>query len=74
METKKVNNQRAITGDRVLVYTRFASKSVFYNLVTPKERKQYFEAVKVLRNLADEYCETCGIDDIDSIKPKLIFK
>ena len=73
METKKIVNGRWVTGDHALVYTRFASKALFFNLVTPKQRKQYFEAIKVLRDIADEHCKMLGID-IDSIKIKIVFE
>lgn len=58
---KQVVTNRGITGRRVLRYAKLANKMIFYNLVTPKERQEYFKAVKVLRNLSDQYCYTNGL-------------
>lgn len=73
MTIKKENNQRSITGMRALVYTKYADKFVSDHFATPKERNQYFEAIKTLRALADKYGEINGID-IDSLKAKLIIE
>ena len=34
------------------------------NLVSPEERRQYFDAIYTLRELADEYCNIHGLDII----------
>lgn len=49
-------NNRGITGKRAIRYAKNASSLVTSNDLTPEERKQYFEAIKVLRNLSDKYC------------------
>lgn len=58
---KQVVTTRGITGNRVLRYAKFANKMIFYNLVTPKERKEFFKAVMVLRDLSDQYCNINGL-------------
>lgn len=63
---KEHKNIRGITGKRAARYLEKAHKLVFYNLVSPKERRQYFDAVKILRSLSDKYCEIHGLPlDID---------
>lgn len=59
-------NVRGITGKRAARYLENASKLSFLKLVSPKERQQYIDAVKILRNLSDKYCEMHGLPlDID---------
>ena len=58
---KQVVTTSAITGNRVLRYAKLANKMIFYNLDTPEERKEYFKAVKVLRDLSDRYCNINGL-------------
>ena len=63
---KEYKNIRGITGKRATRYLENAHKLVFHNLVSPKERRQYFDAVKTLRSLSDKYCELHGLPlDID---------
>lgn len=52
---------RHITGIRTQIYAKYASKAIHYNLVDVKTRKAYFDAVKTLRSIADEYCNISGI-------------
>lgn len=60
MKTKVVT--RSITGNKAVKYTELANKMVSQNLVSPQERKQYFDAIKALRELADKYCEIVGLE------------
>lgn len=62
MKTKVVT--RSITGKKAVKYTELANKMVSQNLVSPQEREQYFDAIKALRKLADEYCEIVGLEII----------
>ena len=52
---------RHITGVRAQIYAKYASRAVQYKLVDAKTRKAYFDAVKTLRSIADEYCNISGI-------------
>lgn len=63
---KEYKNIRGITGKRAARYLEKANKLIFYNLVSPEERRQYFNAVKTLRGLSDKYCEIHGLPyDLD---------
>ena len=74
-KTSESYPQRGITGNRVLRYAKFADKMIFYNLVTPKERKEFFKAVKVLRDLSDQYCNITGLPlEEDDVKPEELSK
>lgn len=59
---KKQVTVRTITGNKAVKYTELANKMVMQNLVSPQERKQYFDAIKALRELADKYCEIVGLE------------
>ena len=54
--------KRTITSKRALRYTELASKAIRLNLVSPEERKKYFDAIYALRELSDEYCELTGLN------------
>ena len=63
---KEYKNIRGITGNRAARYLENANKLMFYKLASPKERCQYFDAVKTLRSLSDKYCEITGLPyDLD---------
>jgi GTP-dependent phosphoenolpyruvate carboxykinase len=59
---KKEVKTRSITGKKAVKYTELANKLVMLNLVSPEERKKYFDAVYALRELADEYCKLHGLE------------
>lgn len=63
---KEHKNVRGITGKRAARYLENANKLLFLKLDSPKERRQYFDAVYTLRSLSDKYCEMHGLPlDID---------
>ena len=53
---------RGITGSNSVQIVQYANKLVTLNLVSPKERKKYFDAIKALRDLSDQYCEIHGLE------------
>lgn len=55
---------RSITGIKTVKYAELANKMVMLNLVSPEERRQYFNAVYALRELADKYCDINGLEII----------
>lgn len=61
--TKKeiVNTTRGITGDKAEQIVKYANKLVALNLVSAKDRQKYFDAIKALRDLSDQYCEINGL-------------
>ena len=61
---KKEIETRGITGRKALKYTELANKLVMDNLVSPEERRQYFNAIYALRELADKYCDIHGLEII----------
>ena len=61
---KKEIETRSITGNKAVKYTELANKMVMLNLVSPEERRQYFNAIYALRELADKYCDICGLEII----------
>lgn len=58
---KKEVKTRTITGNKAVKYTELANKMVMLNLVSPEERRQYFDAISALRELADKYCNIHGL-------------
>ena len=61
---RKEVKTRSITGIRAMKYTELANKMVMLNLVSPEERRQYFNAIYALRELADKYCNIHGLEII----------
>lgn len=61
---KKEIETRSLTGFKAVKYTELANKMVMDNLVSPEERRQYFNAIYTLRELADKYCDICGLEII----------
>lgn len=61
--TKKeiVATTRTITGNKAVQIVQYANKLVAQNLVSAKDRQKYFDAIKALRDLSDQYCEICGL-------------
>lgn len=59
---KKVVKTRSITGDKLMKYAELANKLVIYNPISAEERRQFFNAAYALRELADKYCETHGLE------------
>ena len=61
---KKEVKTRSITGFKAVKYTELANEMVMLNLVSPEERRQYFDAIYALRELADKYCDIHGLEII----------
>ena len=61
---KKEVKTRGITGDKAVKYAELANKIVMSNLVSPEERRKYFDAIYALRELADKYCNIHGLEII----------
>ena len=61
---KKEIKIRILTGNKAVKYTKLANKLVMNNLVSPEERRQYFNAIYALRELADKYCDIHGLEII----------
>lgn len=61
---EKETKTRGITGIKAMKYTELANKMVMLNLVSPEERRQYFNAIYALRELADKYCNIHGLEII----------
>ena len=61
---KKEIKTRSITGNKAVKYIELANKMVMHNLVSPEERRQYFNAIYTLRELADKYCDIHGLEII----------
>ena len=61
---RKEVETRSITGIKAMKYTELANKMVMLNLVSPEERRQYFNAIYALRELADKYCNIHGLEII----------
>ena len=55
---------RSVTGIKAMKYAELANKMVILNLVSPEERRQYFDAIYALRELADKYCNIHGLEII----------
>ena len=55
---------RSVTGIKAMKYTELANRMVMLNLVSPEERRQYFDAIYSLRELADKYCNIHGLEII----------
>lgn len=53
---------RGITGNNAVQIVQYANKLVALNLVSEKDRQKYFDAIKILRSLSDQYCEIHGLD------------
>ena len=61
---KKEIKTRSLTGNKAIKYIELANKMVMNNLVSPEERRQYFNAIYALRELADKYCDIHGLEII----------
>ena len=61
---KKEVKTRSVTGIKAMKYTELANRMVMLNLVSPEERRQYFDAIYSLRELADKYCNIHGLEII----------
>ena len=61
---KKEIKTRSLTGNKAIKYIELANKMVMNNLVSPEERRQYFNAIYALRELADKYCNIHGLEII----------
>ena len=57
----KVTTTRSITGNKAVQIVQYANKLVAQNLVSAKDRQKYFDAIKALRDLSDQYCEIIGL-------------
>lgn len=53
---------RGITGNKAIQIVQYANKLVSLNLVSAEERRKYFDAIKALRDLSDQYCEINGLE------------
>lgn len=53
---------RGITGANSIQIVKYANKLVNLGLVSPTDRKKYFNAIYALRDLADQYCEIHGLE------------
>ena len=45
-------------------YAELANRMVVLDLASPEEKRQYFNAIYTLRELADKYCDIAGLDII----------
>lgn len=61
--TKKeiTTTTRSITGNKAVQIVQYANKLVAMKLVSEEDRRKYFDAIKVLRDLSDQYCEINGL-------------
>ena len=61
--TKKeiTTTTRSITGNKAVQIVQYANKLVVKKLVSEEDRRKYFDAIKVLRDLSDQYCEINGL-------------
>lgn len=61
--TKKeiTTTTRSITGNKAVQIVQYANKLVAKKLVSEEDRRKYFDAIKVLRDLSDQYCEISGL-------------
>uniref|UniRef100_A0AAU8MHW4 Coat protein n=1 Tax=Geladintestivirus 5 TaxID=3233137 RepID=A0AAU8MHW4_9CAUD len=57
----KVSTSRSITGNKAVQIVQYANKLVALNLISTEDRKKYFDAIKALRDLSDQYCEINGL-------------
>ena len=53
-----------ITGIKAMKYTELANRMVTLDLASPEEKRQYFNAIYTLRELADKYCDIAGLEII----------
>lgn len=53
---------RSITGNKAVQIVQYANKLVALNLVSEEDRRKYFDAIKTLRSLSDQYCEIHGLE------------
>ena len=60
---KKVKT-RSVTGIKAMKYTELANRMVTLDLASPEEKRQYFNAIYTLRELADKYCDIAGLEII----------
>lgn len=58
---KQSAQTRPITGKKTEEILKYAHKLVSLQLCSIEQRKVYFDAIKALRELSDEYCEICGL-------------
>lgn len=58
---KQSAQTRPITGKKAEEILKYAHKLVSLQLCSIEQRKVYFDAIKALRELSDEYCEICGL-------------
>ena len=61
---EKETKTRSITGIKALKYTELANRMVTLGLASPEEKRQYFNAIYTLRELADKYCDIAGLEII----------
>ena len=73
MTTNKSNKSEIITRMRALVYADYALKFLQTRDSTTKEEREYNQAIRTLKALAEKYGELKGID-VESIKVKVIVK
>ena len=59
---KKTTQTRTITGHKSEQIVHLANKLVSLQLCSVEQRQAYFNAIRTLRELSDEYCEICGLD------------
>ena len=55
---------RSITGIKAMKYEELANRMVVLDLASPEEKRQYFNAIYTLRELADKYCDIANLDII----------
>lgn len=53
---------RGITGNKAVQIVQYANKLVALNLVSEEDRRKYFDAIKALKSLSDQYCEIHGLE------------
>ena len=61
---KREVKTRGITGIKAMKYTELANRMVTLDLASPEEKRQYFNAIYTLRELADKYCDMNGLEII----------
>lgn len=59
---KQSAQTRPITGKKAEEILKYAHKLVSLQLCSVEQRQAYFNAIRTLRELSDEYCEICGLE------------
>ena len=59
---KQPTQTRTITGHKAEQIIHWANKLVSLQLCSVEQRRAYFNAIRTLRELSDEYCKICGLE------------